>query len=203
MSKNKEILSQALAQIQSNPNEQINYTKAFNAYYSLAQESESHDEKIAFLKSAIDLITTKLPYITRISSTIDLEKLYEGYDIVHSRLTPIKHSQIFKPQKIYDLERYVEVSATNWYKNKETLDVAVDLSKTILDIHKSDVICSLGHSPSWIVKMAEIMSTVTSQEHIFKYIPFSGRFCMALEQNHKADTKTFFEKPLITEILHL
>ena len=69
-----------------------------------------------------------------------------------------------------------------WHKNPENFSKLVDLADLVMSFKPNTRVFSLGQSPAWVVRTAEMLSDARDEERTFGYIAFSGRF---LASNNK------------------
>ena len=63
-----------------------------------------------------------------------------------------------------------------WYESTEIVKKIIDTAYKIVKKYSTERVFSLGQSPAWVVKVAELLAKKKGSNQMFGAIAFSGRF---------------------------
>ena len=67
-------------------------------------------------------------------------------------------------------------NSKRWYENTEVVKKIIDTAHKLVEKYSTETVFSLGKSPAWVVKAAELLAKKKGSSQVFGGIAFSGRF---------------------------
>ena len=67
-------------------------------------------------------------------------------------------------------------NSKRWYENTEVVKKIIDTAHKLVKKYSTERVFSLGQSPAWVVKAAELLAKKKGSSQMFGGIAFSGRF---------------------------